>query len=325
MRKKRLSWEEKIELERASAHRAVDELIDLKLSILRNEKKGIHAGKMRYFSISGLTRFSTLELNLLSWFYDRLYGAYCRYDYLGKPDDFDWDSPKNTNFDVKYSKEYEKKTNQEAPYPLSMEDTRNFMATIFSGVSIGSPIRNFYSMLAHGLKALNSGEIHAIVCPEKKGYAGNSYTLNYLRWIAVLYVWIEWGKTGKKHQAQSQIADELQVTADQLISWEKSLLKKHDEAAKGRKHYRAISAFCHIKDLEKFKSSKYFQDLYPLYGTEIHQHHLEEYEMDLRRFTIMHPKDKLRFYLKEAMKKPGTLKVLWFDRGQFAEVILTPQ
>lgn len=312
------SLKNRLEQKRQRAHELVDLLMDKQAQILEEEmENGFYKNKLAAGEVL-FSDFSLLEKCLLDWYYDHAYGAFCRNYHLNKPRKFDWDSSKNTDFDMRYCKE--NGIAGYAPYPLPYEDLRNYASFIFECKSNLNPNHFLYYNLAHAMKALNCGEIHSLVSPIKSGNTGNKYTLDFLRWASVIHVWAEYGILGyrKKHVAIDNISKELGVTKDQLISWEKGIGKAKDPDFKKREQYRKIAKLLSYRKKEDINGEWVDQ-----YDDSIRAAISDKSINQYIGFVITYPAKAIKEYMLLAHKNPEKVKLEWHD-GHWPKVILSP-
>ena len=81
--------------------------------------------------------------------------------------------------------------------------------------------------LSRALRALNAGEVDHLFHPDSIGRRGKAYKLDEWRAIAICHVYFEVGCGQKKHVALDKVAKELNVSAETIRSWEKTL--QHDD------------------------------------------------------------------------------------------------
>lgn len=318
------SSQKEIEAERKRAHKIVDEILDLKYEVEKEESKsGKFNGKLTAGESALKFDFCYLEKILFGWYYDQLRGAYCRFDHLGEPDNFEWDLYEHSNYDHKYGESLKEDADSVSTgYPMTFDLLRQFSAQIFNVKSDSrNPNAFIYAKLCHALKALNQGEVHSIVSPSKKGFKGNKYTFDFLRWISVLHVWAEWGIIGKKHLAQDIVASELNISKDQLISWEKSLSKSRDKT--GRKRKECKSAATHYK-------VRKHQELLVLLRSKSEKNSYDITDLDLdiklqyyRNLMLEYPVEKIQKLLMFAHEAPGSVHLEWTNH-LIPKVILEP-
>ena len=308
-----------IEKKRRQAHDLVDLLMDKQVKILEEEKnKGIFKGKADIGN--GLfTDFSKLETCLLGWYYDHVYGAFCRYHYLDKPSDFDWDVIENINFDIKYSENILENEGANIPYPLPYEEIRDYASLIFEHKARSNCNYFVYNKLAYALRALNDGEVHLIVTPKKAGNAGNKHTLDLLRWASVMHVWAEHGILGdrKKHIAISTIAEEIGVTTDQLISWEKSIGKKKDPNRNQREQYKKVAKLLLYRKREDINGEWANSSNFKI------DDNFSKKTQEYTGFVIHYPTEIIKEYMRLAHEKPEKVNLEW-SYGHWPKVIFRP-
>ena len=159
------------------------------------------------------------------------------------------------------------------------------------------------------MRALNDGEVQLIVTPKKSGNAGNKHTLDLLRWASVMHVWAEYGILGdrKKHIAINKIAEELCVTKDQLISWEKTIAKNKDFDCSRREQYKKIAELLRYRKREDI-NGKWFNSCDLKIDDEFNKN-IHEYIS----FVINYPTQDIKEYMRFAHSRPDKVKLEWID------------
>jgi hypothetical protein len=122
------------------------------------------------------------------------------------------------------------------PLRLDAERYREFIATVLDAYS--GPFRNNWKKsLSKELIALNEGEAQFITTPSDKGGQGRSYTLRFLRFISVAYVYYFVGKGMAKHKALEHVGSIVGASPETLRDWDKNILPQFGS----RKHIHAIA------------------------------------------------------------------------------------
>lgn len=349
----------RIEDSRQHAHRLIDELIDETIQINEHEyKHGTYHGKT--FSASMMIkRFNSIEHSLLSWAYAHIYGSLCKYHLQNKPDDFNSDDWEHQFFEAEYIYNHDEPDATEDnastltrfipsrmgyyhnnAYNAPIHIVREYLTEILmmkagSGLDNG----NFYTALSYALHALNVGEVHTLLKPDKKNFKGNKHTLDYLRWLSVIHVWWERGKESKNlNEAREKIGNELSVSIDQLVSWEKSLSKEHDPKKKALKSAKIVSDYLYNHPEFEFneqsriyvaltdsdtENSKQYKDYVSLNAPEaLIEPSTLSFEGTINsQLNIIHsfPLDKIKKLMRIAHTTPEKVSISW-TRGFMPDI-----
>lgn len=312
-----------------SIHRSLDQIKILYDQT--NPQKGVQSERSKhYLALETIREAYYLYEKMAGWAESHLYGALFKYEELGKPQDFNWDSHEH--------EKYFFESDDETP------ESQNFLRQYFSSilhVRIRENSDAFgWLSLAYALQALNEGEIQSLLNREKTGTAGNSFTLDFLRFQAVLHTYVRRGKGLNADKARQVVASELGISVDCLNSWEKKIAKKNDPDRKYRNLIQAaaergdecIGDFWEIVQEEKSgmqeeerkknkrtnkKKNKIILDNKNC--EFVSDEAMNEASLrlfggsELYKLLENFPLERLKKTLLDARKKPGTVNIQWYN------------
>jgi hypothetical protein len=253
-----------------------------------------------------------LYYELAEWAENHIFGLTFLYDESEEHEGIDG---KITNSHRHEEQGHKYKTSK-AP-ELSLEKWRSYFAHM---MMVKHELNDDHGWLeiANALLALNEGEIQNAVKPIKKGASKNKYTLDFLRWQAVLHVYSFRGIGLKKDPALIKVADKLCCSIDAILKWEKDLGKKYDADRMERNTIKATAGYFDSVDAEVI------EEIVQEYKVEKEQERMRGEEQDefvndmfskkYKEYLVLHKNfslDLIREKIDVTKSNPDKVKIVW--------------
>ena len=252
-----------------------------------------------------------LYSSLSCWAEDHIEGATFNFYQNGKKP-IDINSHKNEQFFLD-----KKNIEKWSPTPEAIREVYANIIEARCPTSLNDP--RGWKRLSDALISYNEGEIQVVLertKSGKRGAKGNKPTLDILKMIALYHVYILRGFNHTQEAARDCVAEELGITKDALIKWEKNYLKIQPDYKKNLiKHISEINNFLVVKKVRNLAKMtalervRYWQKHFLL--IEPINLETESYLRVATRVLEKFPLYELRQKIVLASMPSGKVSILW--------------